>query len=87
MKTIYKYPINDDPIIIPNDSKIRHVGLDPQGVVCVWVELNTNSECKNMNLQFKITGTGQRMSEDWENYASSILQGAFMWHIYYRKIV
>jgi hypothetical protein len=93
MNTIYKYPItmSDDLEIIEmlSPARIRHVGLDPAGVPCVWAEVDT--EANNRSIGFgtikrhiHIVGTGQRLPENISalQYLGTIHEGPFIWHVY-----
>ena len=83
MKTIYKYSIkvtDKQEIQIPCNAKIIHVGLDPQGVPCLWAEVDTTAPMKPVSVF--IVGTGNPMPHVAHTHFGSFIQGPFMWHVY-----
>jgi hypothetical protein len=83
MTTIYKYPIRitDKQLIVsPMCSEIRHVGLDPNGTPCIWVEVATENEDEPWDLY--IVGTGNPLPKGASVYVGSFVQGPFVWHAY-----
>lgn len=91
MKTIYKYPlktttkqtITNDPI-----EKLLHVGVDPQGVPCVWAEVDTehitlmNAAKVNSPTTVYVIGTGEEIPCNAEAYLGSFVIGQYVWHVY-----
>ena len=80
-RRIYKYPIDlpVTPLHIPVDAVVLHVGLDPSGESCVWVNQDINSP--NVYRDFYILGTGQSIP-DGLKYVGTYKEGAFVWHVW-----
>jgi hypothetical protein len=86
MRTVYKYPLHVDyqqTIRVSREvgvsSKIVHVGLDPTGMPCVWVE-NRPGPINELFVIF-VVGTGQPIPENTE-HVGSFVQGSYVWHAY-----
>lgn len=83
MITIHKYPLKIErygKILIPSDSWICHVGLDPNGTPCLWAEVNTDSEMKEMT--YHVIGTGFECPDDGSEYRATFIYGSFVGHVY-----
>lgn len=83
MRAIFKYPIQitDYQVIqIPEWSKILHVGLDPNGVPCVWARVITTN--KLINQEIWIFGTGNPVDDEWKDHQGTFIQNNFVWHVY-----
>jgi hypothetical protein len=83
MKTIYKYPIeitDEQEIKPPQFAKPLHVGLDPQGQPCIWLEVDTENDPKTMRIY--VIGTGNPLPEYTAFHAGSFVQSPFVWHVY-----
>lgn len=83
MKTIYKYPIeitDYQEIEIPEGSSILHVGLDPNGVPCIWAEVNTS--LKRTSIGIWIFGTGNPVNSDGKEHKGTFIDGFCVWHVY-----
>lgn len=83
MKTIYKYPIkitNEQEISMPQDAKVIHAGLDPQGTPCVWAVVDTERETEPVSIL--VYGTGNPMNYFPHEHVGSFTQGPFVWHVF-----
>lgn len=83
MKTIYKYPlalIDYQIVTLKTGAKLIHVGLDPQGVPCLWALVNIQESPSEWQLW--IVGTGNQMPPGEKNHVGSFTQGPFMWHVF-----
>ena len=83
MNTIYKYPIeivNTQTIKIKESAEILHVGLDPQGVPCIWAKVNTSFDDKDFKLC--ITGTGFLLHEGIKQHLGTFVQHSYVWHVF-----
>lgn len=83
MKTVYKYPIritDKQLIAFPENAEIKHVGLDPNGVPCLWIELDTKQPDQLRDLY--IVGTGRPIPEEATKHIGSFVQDPFVWHAY-----
>jgi hypothetical protein len=82
MKTIYKYPIqitDEQDLEIPHGYPL-HVGLDPQGVPCIWFQVNTDH--LKSKVKIHIIGTGNPIPDAAIFYIGSFVQSPFVWHVY-----
>jgi hypothetical protein len=85
-RTIYKYPIDITehqhiPIKMElgTTAKIIHVGLDPNGTPCIWVELIPGEI--SVELCIHIVGTG-RLAPNKCTHKGSFVMDLFVWHVY-----
>lgn len=84
MKTIHKYPLGYANIsgIRARSGPVRHVGADPKGDLCVWIEVDTNEEELHVR-KFIIVGTGREVPNDLIlEFVGSTVEGDFVFHIY-----
>lgn len=88
MRKIYKYPIfiqtAPTVIAVPKLTYALHVGLDGNGVACIWCSVPM--EVNDMTtMQVFVVPTGQCEPEHVEprpEYVGTIHQGPFIWHIF-----
>lgn len=83
MTTIYKYPLpilDEIKIQIPFGYKIKHLGKDPDGNVCIWVEVRTNES--PVEVTFWCYGTGHEHRDEIQDHIGTVVCGAFVWHVY-----
>jgi hypothetical protein len=84
MKTIFKYPIGILRYQVVNSfqgAKPVHVGFDPQGQPCIWMEVDTQNPPENFVVN--VIGTGHDLPT-LGAHAGSFLQGPFVWHVYFQ---
>ena len=87
MTTIYKYPIEitDSQIIeLPYLHKILHVGLDPNGVPCIWSAVDLHSSA-NTVIEILVAGTGTPLGLNYgsfKKHIGSFIQDLFVWHVF-----
>lgn len=91
MKTIYKYKLEvtrRQIIDVPNIAKVLHVGLDPWGDICVWIELWTEwlGEEK-MGMKIRMFNTGGSIIPDEGGYSAichigTVAKGDYVRHFY-----
>lgn len=86
MRTIFKYPIaitDEQEICVKKEggtrSKIVHVGLDPAGQPCVWIEHFPGNYIETWKI--RIIGTGHDISGAL-SHVGSFVQRSFVWHVY-----
>ncbi len=82
-QTIYKYPISlssDVRVKIPLAALIVQVGLDGEGVPCVWALCNPDEIIKQER-QFGIYGTGGRVPLFW-TYVGTFHDLPAVWHVF-----
>lgn len=91
MKTIYKYPMpvgGGSRRKMPKGFKPLSVGLDPQGVICLWAEVDTKAPL--VDVDFAAIGTGWPFEELSINlgkydFIGTVYDGLiYMWHYYYK---
>jgi hypothetical protein len=84
MKTVYKYPIGITRYQVVNtfkDAVPVHVGFDPQGQPCIWMEVDTANPPENFAVN--VIGTGHEVPKN-TNHIGSFVQGPFVWHVYFQ---
>lgn len=86
MRTIYKFPlaIEERQNIeflkqAGTTPKIIHVGIDPQGQPCIWIELTPGKYFTGYEIY--IVGTGERIPGS-SNHIGSFVQDRYVWHVY-----
>lgn len=84
MKTVYKYPLRlaDVQAIRGRGlGKVLMGGFDSNRQLSVWVEADT--DVPDVEIMLAIVGTGHpRPAADEGIYVNSIIDGAFVWHLY-----
>lgn len=82
--TIHKHRLcitmGDHAITTHERSKVLHVGLDPSGEPCIWLQVDTSQPF--MHFGVFIIGTGHDVPREAVHHIGSFLDGEFMWHIY-----
>lgn len=89
MKHVYKYPLRAPAATVlelPYQSKPLHVGLDPQGVPSIWIEVPDTSPPAvpagpSETRLFDIFGTGWPI-KDSHVYVGTFRDGPYIWHVY-----
>lgn len=87
MITIFKYVLREgfdtQPIQIPANHEVRHVGLDPQGNMCLWAEINTDEPAVAHSVH--VRGTGHPVP-DYKalkhGFVGSVVRGPYVWHVW-----
>ena len=83
MKTIYKYPfeLKDESCVeMPDGSRVLHVGVDLQGVMCLWAEVDT--EVPKRNYSVCVRGTGHLLKGNEGVFVGTFVERVFVWHVY-----
>ena len=93
MKTIYKYPLpieQEFKLQLPKRAEFLYGGLDPAGDLCMWYEVDADTETEEH--VFGVFGAGHTVPEDVRDengdytlavwHLFSVVQGSFVWHIY-----
>lgn len=88
MKTIYKYRINTGltPITLPKRSQIFSANYDANGVLSVWVAVDTKEEEMEKRVVY-LTGTGWPLEDlkDWNyRFINTVIdeKNGLVWHIF-----
>jgi hypothetical protein len=83
MRTIHKYPLRiafEQQVELPADSKIIHVGTDPQDAICLWATVETENKASAITVF--IVGTGHSMPSGKVTPIGSVRMDPFMWHVF-----
>jgi hypothetical protein len=91
MRTVHKYKYTDGMTLeLPTQAYVVHVGTDPKGLLCLWIEteltdeLNLANELSNELLfprHYKTFGTGHNLPEE-AMFIGTYIDSPFVWHIY-----
>lgn len=82
MIAVWKFPIEvtrDQTIEVPDNPKVLHVGLDPEGTPCLWCQVLTTNE--RVKLPVSVVGTGHPVPQG-RAHRGSFIDGPFVWHVY-----
>lgn len=90
MSIVWKYPFPQRECrlscLIPVDSPIVHIGLDPStDAIALWVLIHGSDRETTEQRRFVIRGTGQE-SHPGEEYRGTVRDGCFMWHVFEEKL-
>lgn len=84
MRTVWKYPLaaamDAGGFHAPAPARLLHVGLDPTGAACVWVEVNDDNPVTEKRV-LCVTGTGTRIPNE-TLYVGSFNDGGAVWHVW-----
>jgi hypothetical protein len=64
---------------MPEGARVIHVGLDPQGELCMWAEVMVQN--KQTERTIYVVGTGHVVSPN-AKYLGSVTMNPFVWHVY-----
>lgn len=93
MKVIYKYemPTGGGSVQkLPKGFRPLSVGLDPNGVICMWAEVDTKAPL--VDVDFAAIGTGWPLGElgidlDTYEFLGTVNDGLiYMWHYFYKVL-
>lgn len=83
---IWKYPINPLAFLqvdLPGPVRLFHVGLDPSGTPCAWIEVTPGHLKRRAVLS--VYGTGWEIPSPEEGFyrwgVGSWVQDMFVWHL------
>lgn len=81
-KTIYKYPIKPGRNSVRTFAGAlpRHVGLDPNGEMCIWLEVRRSMP--EADFIVYAAPTGQDIRRQYTSFVGSVLAENYMWHVY-----
>lgn len=87
--TIWKYPLptpgSASIVDLPGPVRVTHVGLDPTGQACVWIEVTPDSGPVQACLSVWATGSPITVAEDLETFrrwhTGSWVDGQYVWHL------
>lgn len=86
MNTIWKYPlsiIERQSIDVPGELPmvVRHVGADPAGLLCLWIEVDPSAvRCYR---DVFVLGTGHPIPADAGAFVGSAVIDPFVWHVFF----
>lgn len=81
-ETIWKFPLAieaEQVVTAPLGAQLLHVGLDPNGQLCVWMQVDP--EAGYRAITFYIVGTGHPIPIE-TVYLGSVVMGAYVWHVF-----
>lgn len=85
IRTIWKFElqlVGPTALEVKEGAKVVHVGVDPEGKPCVWIELDPSSG-QSATLELAIFGTGHPIPDAVSHHVGSFMEaGRFMWHVY-----
>jgi hypothetical protein len=84
LRKVYKYPIHltaENHLKVPIGGVVRHVNMQDDQM-CLWIEVDLSKDSEFRT--FGVFGTGHQIPEGWF-YHGTVLDGAFIWHIYEEK--
>lgn len=93
MKTIHKFPLaieGTQEITMPVGASVLTAGVDPNGIVCLWAEVNTDEE-KTETRVFALFGTGHPVTHKQGHqlfYIGTVVERnrPLVWHIYEEEL-
>lgn len=88
MPVIYKYPIEPttkQTKTEPYSWYPLHVGTDPIGEPCVWVEADLTVPVET-SYDFYVVATGSEVPDVAECYLGTVHQEHYVWHIFYTEV-
>lgn len=80
MKVVWKFPAVHGTKIENFVHKLLHVGPDPTGLFCLWVEVDADKKVAKP-YRLVVIGTGMTVPINCE-YAGTFNDGLFVWHVY-----
>lgn len=87
MRKIYKFPFSLQVRTLIGGSIIKPLCVQEQhGQLCLWAEVDTNPEALPGDVVLTIVGTGHPIPADAGEYLSTVQQGAYVWHFYWRYL-
>lgn len=90
MKKVWKFDITAHAVPeqpdqfhfqMPKGAKVVHLGNDPQGRECVWIEFDSIQEFNLCTRMFQIFGTGH-LIPPLSTHLRSWVNGPYVWHLY-----
>ena len=88
MRTVYKYKLNVHPPYPPITKIALPLRATPihaarfNGELVVWIELDTSDPVES-EATFVIVGTGRALPAGDYEYATTVIDGEYVWHIFY----
>lgn len=82
MNTVYKYPIqrgDSQWVAMPHGAKPLHVGLDPNGILCLWALVEESKPMQDRRVY--VVGTGHPINFN-AHYVGSVNDGPYVWHVF-----
>jgi len=61
-------------------AEVLHIGPDPLGVVCMWVEVDDESPTQDARVF--VSATGLNLPAHRGNYLGTFFSGRLVWHVY-----
>lgn len=84
MNMVWKYPINlvgEQTLTVPVAARPLTAQMQ-DSVICIWFQVAQESKDRRVPRTVHVVGTGHaEIHESWE-YAGTVQDGFFVWHIY-----
>lgn len=83
MNTVWKFELeitDSQTLSVPVGSSLAHVGLDPNGVPCLWLIVDDKAPMRN--IEIVIRGNGQKLPHVGSFLGTVMHLGTFMWHVF-----
>ena len=80
--TIWKYLLeltDEQTVNMPRSAEVLHVGIDPNGSLCVWALVDPNTMPEDR--VFFVHGTGFPVPSG-RRHLGSVTLGPFVWHVF-----
>lgn len=82
---IFKYPLrlsDLQEVALPRDARVLSVGLDPNGLLCLWALVNPSFDV--VPRQVRIIGTGNEVPTEALSmmFAGTVTTEYFVWHVF-----
>jgi hypothetical protein len=88
MQTLYKFQLpHVDRLKIRASSCAvpLSVGLDPEGRLCLWMQVDPAGPKRDLDVF--VVGTGNPIPPEAINFVGSVTEGLFVWHIFTSKLL
>ncbi len=83
-RTIWKYPLRITDwqrVSMQRGACILSAGVDPQGQLCIWAEVDPEASVEPRDVRIVGTGHGIDLT-GYSRFVGSVTRGMFVWHIY-----
>jgi hypothetical protein len=84
-RSIFKYPLMNQPIQIHRGSKALHTGEDENGLICLWAEVDTSMAFESRSFVAYPTGKDVLPTRTYfqQRYVGTTIRSdGTVWHIY-----
>jgi len=85
---IYKYQISlkdEQRIEMPKGAQVLHVGLDPEGLLCVWARVDTRERLDPVTIYCVMTGGAMSPGAGAAAYLGQLQAGGIVCHYFWTR--